>query len=73
MKKAIMSFVMVAGVFGATAVTSCNNEKKDTAANQELYECPMKCEGKTFSEPGKCPVCGMDLVKVENKEGTSSH
>ena len=28
------------------------------------YYCPMHCEGeKTYSQPGDCPVCGMDLVK----------
>ena len=31
-----------------------------------VYQCPMKCEGdKTYSEPGKCPECGMDLEKLE--------
>ena len=31
-----------------------------------MYYCPMKCEGdKTYSKPGKCPVCEMDLEKVE--------
>ena len=30
------------------------------------YQCPMKCEGdKTYDEPGKCPVCKMDLKKVK--------
>lgn len=30
------------------------------------YQCPMKCEGeKTYEEPGKCPVCKMDLVKIK--------
>lgn len=30
------------------------------------YKCSMGCEGaKTYSEPGKCPVCGMKLVPVE--------
>ena len=29
------------------------------------YECPMKCEGKKFTEAGACPVCGMELVKIE--------
>ena len=36
----------------------------------ELYYCPMKCEDeKTYTHPGRCPVCGMHLVKVgaENK------
>jgi hypothetical protein len=27
------------------------------------YVCPMKCEGKEFVAPGKCPVCGMELIK----------
>jgi hypothetical protein len=25
------------------------------------YQCSMKCEGKVFTAPGKCPICGMDL------------
>ncbi len=30
------------------------------------YKCMMSCEGtKTYSEPGKCPVCSMNLVPVE--------
>ncbi len=29
------------------------------------YMCPMECEGeKTYDHPGKCPICGMDLVQV---------
>lgn len=64
MKAVIMSIVLATGVFGTTVITSCKGEKKDTAA---VYECPMKCEGKTFNEPGKCPVCGMGLEKVEPK------
>lgn len=29
-----------------------------------VFYCPMHCEGeKTYSEPGNCPVCGMDLVE----------
>jgi Cu2+-exporting ATPase len=28
------------------------------------YYCPMACEGeKTYTEPGSCPVCGMDLLE----------
>lgn len=29
------------------------------------YICPMKCEGSASDKPGKCPVCKMDLVAVE--------
>ncbi len=30
-----------------------------------IYECPMKCEGKTYAAPGKCESCGMDLIKKQ--------
>jgi hypothetical protein len=30
-----------------------------------IYECPMKCEGKTYKAPGKCESCGMDLIRKE--------
>ncbi|MEO6883081.1 MAG: heavy metal-binding domain-containing protein [Bacteroidia bacterium] len=33
---------------------------------QAMYECPMKCGNKTFAKPGKCPECGMTLVKVKS-------
>lgn len=37
--------------------------EKSNAGDQ--YYCPMLCEGgKKYSQPGKCPVCGMKLVKV---------
>ncbi len=33
------------------------------APQAAAYECPMKCAGSASDQPGKCPVCGMDLVK----------
>ena len=30
---------------------------------KSAYICPMKCEGSASEEAGKCPECGMDLVK----------
>ncbi|WP_047247310.1 heavy metal translocating P-type ATPase [Maribacter thermophilus] len=37
--------------------------KKAENGNGTFY-CPMHCEGdKTYTEPGDCPVCGMDLVE----------
>jgi ABC-type nickel/cobalt efflux system permease component RcnA len=32
------------------------------------YICPMHCEGSGSSEPGICPVCGMDYVLNEDFE-----
>jgi hypothetical protein len=34
-----------------------------TPTGQDVYQCPMKCDDKIFTEPGKCPACGMDLEK----------
>ena len=43
-------------------------DKADIAMN-EAYQCPMDCEkGKTYDKEGKCPVCKMDLKKVEKEE-----
>jgi len=39
--------------------------KRKTAENN-AYQCPMKCEGeKTYDSPGNCPVCNMRLVKAD--------
>jgi hypothetical protein len=32
-------------------------------AGEIVYECPMKCEGSLSKTPGKCPICGMDLIE----------
>lgn len=43
-------------------------EEDDTkvAPAEEVYICPMKCEGeKTYEEMGKCPVCAMGLEEVK--------
>lgn len=38
--------------------------QKIDSSKQGIYYCPMHCEGeKTYSQPGYCPVCGMDLVE----------
>lgn len=47
-------------------------KQSETAAVE--YQCPMKCEGdKTYHEPGSCPVCKMDLKKVEGGTEESGH
>ncbi len=68
----------LAAIFAAAVLfTACGSDKQEAQqepAQQEMqqeaqaavYYCPMKCEGdKTYSEPGSCPVCGMDLVKED--------
>lgn len=47
-------------------------DKADIAMNVE-YQCPMNCEdGKTYDAAGSCPVCKMDLKKLE-KDGEHMH
>ena len=37
------------------------------------FYCPMHCEGdKTYTAPGDCPVCGMDLVEEQSLSGTTA-
>src|SRR5688500_2297176 len=66
--------------FSILLITSCNNEAKNksgsdstqTAATDDhkhSYRCPMNCEkGKTYAEPGKCPVCGMALEHNDGED-----
>lgn len=48
---------------------SASDEKKVEQHEEKVqYQCPMDCEkGKTYNEPGQCPVCGMDLEKAPVK------
>ena len=44
--------------------TTTANASTTTPAN--VYACEMKCEGegKTYTEAGKCPKCGMELKQT---------
>ncbi|MEJ5993842.1 heavy metal translocating P-type ATPase [Pedobacter sp. Du54] len=43
---------------------------QSTANAHGKYYCPMHCEGdKLYDKPGACPICGMDLVRMEPIEG----
>ena len=48
--------------------TQATQQEADTTQVSEgkvAYVCPMKCEGeKHYHQPGKCPVCGMELEKI---------
>jgi hypothetical protein len=51
--------------------TSCKKDKQEEVKTEEMvsnvvYQCPMDCEdGKSYTEPGQCPVCEMDLKAKE--------
>lgn len=42
-----------------------NYQNKSRDVQKTKYQCPMNCEGnKTYTQPGECPVCNMQLVMV---------
>ena len=90
MKKVTLLIVLVFTL--SFTVTSCKKDKtevktelkKDANASDQkdiamhVYQCPMDCEkGKSYTKPGNCPVCKMELKakkageekKVEDHSG----
>lgn len=69
MRKAlvIIAIMAVSAVMytGCKSTTTPAPTTEQPAVKAESYDCPMKCEGAKSDKPGKCPVCGMDLAKVE--------
>ena len=63
-QKIIFLFISVVLMF-----SSCKNKHENHADNKnnEYYTCPMHPSVKSNS-PGACPVCGMALIKVQQKE-----
>jgi len=64
-------------VFGASCCGGAECQPKDADANSAaasgliaatVYSCPMHPEV-TSDKPGKCPKCGMDLVRKEPADG----
>lgn len=85
LKKFAFILVMGAGLLGScnsksgsdkaetTTETASTNAAADSATTEQLaYICPMKCEGSASHEPGKCPVCTMDLVKNPDYKGNAA-
>ncbi len=60
----------------AVSLASCNRGTSSELSSEEVvYACPMECEeDKTYSEPGTCPVCGMNLKEqVSHSASHSTH
>lgn len=81
-----MHNLLIAGLSLALSVlafSACKNDHSKHAANSTetaapgtKYICPMNCEkGKTYDQPGSCPVCHMDLepVKAEVEANKSEY
>ncbi len=73
MKRQIIISMFVASF--AMTFTACNNSatnnSKVEASTKEMatYTCPMHSEI-VKDKPGDCPICGMELVKMETSDTT---
>ncbi len=75
MKKIVITIIAVLILLGLIIQTGCKNKtgsstgggSSSTAQAKEIYYCPMHPD-QTSDKPGKCPICGMDLVKNEAEQ-----
>lgn len=73
LKPILLGAMIIAGA--CTMKTGNKHGETDKSANvvasdtaKIVYQCPMKCQGDTaYVNMGSCPVCGMDLEKIERK------
>ncbi|MDB6023398.1 MAG: Efflux transporter, family, subunit [Pedosphaera sp.] len=67
--------LMLAPLVGLIALflTACSHDEKKTGADSDVdyYTCTMHPSVKS-KVPGKCPICGMELVPVKKKTATLS-
>ncbi|KAA3440495.1 heavy metal-binding domain-containing protein [Rufibacter hautae] len=79
MRKTFLAWALLLGTLASVSSCNSSPKTEDSAATtaqqgttadstaaqgqQLAYICPMKCEGSASMEPGKCPVCKMDLEK----------
>ena len=60
--KIILSLAIAMFCFTAADAQTKKVKAKKVTPAAAVYQCPMKCEGdKTYTKPGKCPVCNMNL------------
>jgi len=43
-------------------------QKKEPVAEAPMYTCPMPKDSVFSNKPGKCPKCGMDLIKMDHAQ-----
>src|SRR5512134_1193345 len=73
-----LSYSLIASCLFVFVVAGCNSnkdphahEKQDTV--KQMYTCPMPQDSVFSDKPGKCPKCGMELVKMEQPAAQQDH
>src|SRR6516165_10117720 len=66
-----MKYVMASII--ALILLACKNSKQKVVShdNDFFYTCSMHPQIMQ-DQPGKCPICGMELIKVEKKKGSNA-
>jgi hypothetical protein len=62
MKKLLLLIIVLAAGTLTTFAQSAKNTQQKSKTAKTVYTCPMHPEV-TSDKPGKCPKCGMTLVK----------
>lgn len=65
------TLLLASVMFFASCGNNTSESKKETSTTEQAtlvnYHCPMRCEGdKMYDEPGQCPVCNMNLEKMDS-------
>jgi membrane fusion protein, copper/silver efflux system len=64
--------ILAAGAVSVSLFSSCNHKDHKAAETKgQMYHCPMH-PNYISDKPGKCPICGMDLVPMLQNEGASA-
>ncbi len=62
-----ITLLVACGAESTTPSTTTSASAKDSDAAAALYRCPMHTDQVSTDPTAKCPVCGMDLEKVQSK------
>ena len=69
-------YIFISSLLLTAFAVACNSNKNphaehQTAIAKDMYTCPMPEDSVFSDKPGKCPKCGMDLIKME--QGDHEH
>ncbi len=62
----IIIIIVLASITISFSVAARAMGQRHKSVNQVRYSCPMHPE-QVSDKPGACPICGMALIKKENK------
>jgi Cu(I)/Ag(I) efflux system membrane fusion protein len=66
------SFIFIIGIVISLFVAGCSNKSGQTPSGDstQMWTCSMHPQIKQ-TQPGKCPICGMDLIPIKTSDSPS--